>query len=96
MKMFVCGTFGTESSKPKGAKRRSPQTKEDVKALVPLERSIAKNILIRHAQERGIGVNRARDFLSELVEEKELFEWRVKRTRTNPEVRISRHEQELI
>jgi AAA domain-containing protein len=73
-----------------------PKTKEDLLALVPEEGSIAKNILIRHAQARGMGVNRARDFLSELVEEKELFEWRVKRPRTNPEVRISRREQALF
>jgi hypothetical protein len=85
-----------ESSKPEGTKRGSPQTQGDLKALVPLEGSIAKNILIRHAQARGMGVNRARDFLSELVEEKELFEWRVKRPRTNPEVRISRREQALF
>ena len=86
-----------ESSKPEGAtKRGKQQTKEDLKALVPSEGSVAKNVLISRAQTRGIGVKRANAFLTELIEAGELFEWGEKRSRTRPELRISRHERRLI
>jgi hypothetical protein len=40
-----------------------------------------------------IGYNRALGFIAELVSAGELYEWRVKRAKTNPEIRISRYPQ---
>jgi hypothetical protein len=84
-------------SKPQAAtKRGMPRTKEDLKALVPPDGSVAKNVLIGWARDRGIGEKRAKGFLTELIEAGELFEWGEKRSRTRPELRISRHERKLI
>jgi hypothetical protein len=77
-------------------KGQPAKTKEDFKALVPLDESIPKEVLIHRATLIGIGDNRARKFLAELVEAKELYEHRVKRSGTNPQVRIARHEQTLL
>ena len=68
-------------------------TKEELYALVPVKGAIPKNALVSRAQTIGIGVNRARGFISELSNDGELHEWRVKRARTNPEIHISRHPQ---
>jgi hypothetical protein len=84
-----------EASNPKD-KRLSPKTAQDLKALVPLDGSIAKPVLIQLAKERGIGEKRARSFLAELLDPGELHKWLVPRSGTNPEVRISRHVQTLI
>jgi hypothetical protein len=69
--------------------------------LVPLEGSIGKTVLRSQAQINGIGNNRFRDLLAEALEstddgEPMLYEWRIPRPRTNPEVRISRHKQTFV
>ncbi len=76
-----------------GAVKKTPA---DLKALVPMEGAIPKKVLVSLAQTNEIGVNRALGFLEELLESKELFPWRIKRSRTNPEILISRHEQTLV
>jgi hypothetical protein len=68
-------------------------TKDDLYALVPPEGAIPKKALVSRAQTIGIGVNRARGFISELINDGKLHEWRVKRPRTNPEIHISRTPQ---
>jgi hypothetical protein len=83
------------SGKGSGSKQAN-KTPEDLKALVPLTGAVAKEALIYKAGKAGIGQKLARHFLRELLEGEELFEWRVKRPRTNPEVQISRHEQTLV
>src|SRR5205823_907537 len=77
-------------------KGQVPKTKEDLKALVPLDESIPKHALLERARLNGIGINRARGLLSELVAAGELYEWRIPRPGTNPEALIARHEQTLI
>src|SRR5260370_33196951 len=73
-------------SKSKG----KPKTKDDLLALVPEEGSIPKNVLIlQRAQDIGIGEKRANAFLAELLENRALFLWLIKRPRTNQERRIS-------
>jgi hypothetical protein len=72
------------------------KTREDLKALVPMENSIAKNALLSAAQSADFGEKRARGFLEELLEARELHVWRIPRPKTNPEIRISRHEQTLV
>jgi hypothetical protein len=81
--------------------KKSPRTVQDLTALVPRQGSINKNVLRSQAQINGIGTNRFRDLLAEALEQAAdgapmLYEWRIPRPRTNPEVRISRHEQRLI
>ena len=66
---------------------------KDLLALIPTEGAISKNVLLSQVSSLGIGQVKAKGFLAELLSEKTLFEWRVNRPRTNPEVQISRHEQ---
>lgn len=76
-----------------GKSKSAPKTKEDLIALVPPKATISKDLLIKNAQDAGIGANRARTLLKEAVEDKDLFEWNIKRSGTGPEKRIARHEQ---
>jgi len=80
-----------EIKKPK--KSGGSKTKEDLYALVPTEAAIPKKALISLAQSTGIGINKADGFISELVNTGELYVWRVKRPKTNPEIHISRTPQ---
>ena len=77
-----------EALKPR--KNGSNKTKDDLYELVPASGVIPKNTLISRAQEAGIGLNKARGFLSDLIHSGDLFESRVKRSKTNPQVQISR------
>jgi len=79
------------------AKRGEPlKTKEDLKALVPLDETIPKLALIQRASMNGFGLNHAKRLLADLVAEKELFEVRRSRKGTNPEALITRLELTLI
>jgi hypothetical protein len=74
----------------------TPKTPADLKALVPNDGEVSKNVLLEASKKNGIGVNRARQFLTALIDTRELFERRVPRKGTNPESRISRNEHTLI
>ena len=78
------------AEKRSGKKTKTPA---DLLALVAMEGSIAKNTLIVTAQEAGIGRDKMRLLLRNLISEGKLFEWKSKRPRTNDEVHISRHPQ---
>jgi hypothetical protein len=80
-----------EIKKPK--KSGGSKTKEDLYDLVPVEGTIPKNALVSLAQTMGIGCNRARGFICELVTTGELYVSQAKRAKTNPEILISRHAQ---
>ena len=69
------------------------KTGADMRALVPSEGAIPKVELLRAARDRGFTKHAADASLVALLESGELFPWRIKRAGTNPEVRISRHEQ---
>ena len=71
--------------------------KTDLLALVPCEGAIEKNLLLAKAAsaQPKIGNNKARQFLTELIADGALFEWRIPRPRTNPAVHISRYEQPI-
>jgi hypothetical protein len=77
-----------EALKPR--KNGSSKTKDDLCELVPASGSIPKNTLLSRAQAAGIGFNRARGFLSDLIHSGDLFESKVKRSKTNDQVQISR------
>jgi hypothetical protein len=68
-------------------------TKEDLKAVVPVTDAILKNVLIEKRPE-GMGKNRARALLAELVEDEELFEYGFRRKGTNRQIWISRYKSE--
>jgi AAA domain len=77
-------------------KGQAPKTKEDLKALVPIDEPIPKNALLERARLAGFPINPTRTLLSELVRTEELYEFRIPRKGTNPEVSISRREQTVI
>jgi AAA domain len=70
------------------AKAKEPAaTIEDVFDLVPKDTPIAKATLINQANERlEIGVNKARGFVTELIDTGRLFVHKVPRPRTNPAI----------
>ncbi len=80
-----------EIKKPK--KSGNDKTKEDLYNLVPPEGTIPKNVLVSRAQSTGIGLNRARGFIAELINAGELHVGQRKRAKTNPEILISRTAQ---
>jgi RecA-family ATPase len=80
----------------KGKKGEPPKTKEEFKALVPLDEPIPKLALIQRANMKGFGLNHAKRLLSDLIADKELFELRKARKGTCHEVLISRREETLI
>ena len=73
--------------------RTAPATKIDVLDLVPATDSIPKESLLVNAKAAGIGRNKARGFITELVEGGELFLWKRKRPGTNPRLDLARREQ---
>jgi hypothetical protein len=77
-------------------KGQAPKTKEELKALVPSDEPIPKNALLERARLAEFPINPTRTLLSELIRAGELYEWRIPRKGTNPEVLISRKEQSLI
>lgn len=84
-------TLAIEAKKPK--KSGTDKTAEDLLQLVPATGKVSKKVLLSKAQNYGIGLNRASGYLAELVQQGDLFESKVKRPRTNPEIFISRSPQ---
>jgi hypothetical protein len=72
------------------SRRSSKQTKtpRDLLALIPTKGTISKSMLILKASESGIGQNKARAFLDELISAGTVHVWLLKRHGTNPEKRI--------
>ena len=74
---------------------KSVKPAADLKAHVPTVGAIPKVVLLQKAQGSGFGKHAAAAALKELLETGAVFRWEIKRKGTNPEVRISRHEQTL-
>ncbi len=68
-------------------------TEDEVIALIPEEGSIPKNQLIERCKQSGMTHQGAINLVQRMLEAREVYEWRVRRSGTNPERRISRHEQ---
>ncbi len=73
--------------------RKPRKTAADMKALVPTEGTIPKTVLLTKARDTGFSKQGADDTLKELLDTEDVFESRIKRSRTNPMVLISRHRQ---
>jgi len=87
----------SEIPEPKSAKRI--YTKADVLAHVPLDKPIAKDALRSKANTAGIALNKINPMIAELIDDGQLFEWREKRTGTNPKISfapLSQPDPELI
>jgi hypothetical protein len=82
-----------EGSEPSTAAATTSSTKEDVLSLVPAEDAIGKDAVISKAQSNGIGIQRARGFIAELISDGSIHEWRVKRPKTNPLRMLARKPQ---
>jgi hypothetical protein len=78
-----------EIKRPKG-RAAPPKTKEELLELVPASGTIPKAALLSRAQSVGFGLNRTRGFISELINEGELYEHQIPRAKTNAEKHISR------
>ncbi len=57
--------------------------------LVPREGSISKAALISSARAIGIGMNKAKGFIAELIHEGALHEWKISRSGTRPEIHLA-------
>jgi len=74
---------------------KSVKTAADLKAHVPTVGAIPKVELLTKAMGSGFSKHAAAATLKGLLETGAVFRWEFKRKGTNPEVRISRHEQTL-
>jgi AAA domain len=74
---------------------KSVKTAADLKAHVPTVGAIPKVELLTKAMGSGFAKHEAAATLKKLLETGAVFRWEIKRKGTNPEVRISRHEQTL-
>jgi len=74
---------------------KSVKTAADLKAHVPTVGAIPKVELLTKAMGSGFAKHEADATLKKLLETGAVFRWAIKRKGTNPEVRISRHEQTL-
>jgi hypothetical protein len=79
-----------ESVKYKG---KRPGTQEDLKALVPLEKPIDKKLLLDKWKDIHGNKDKGGAFLSALIADEQLFEWRIKRSGTNDAKMIARKTQ---
>jgi hypothetical protein len=69
---------------------KTPKTREHVMNLVPGCGSISKEVLISKANGEGIGINRAKGFVAELIAAGALYELRVPRPGARPESHVGR------
>jgi hypothetical protein len=88
----ICWRTATEDETPAGKPRRAG-THEDLTALVPLEKPIAKSLLIDQWKDRYGNKDKGRAFLDSLIADGKLFEWRLKRSGTNAAKLIARKPQ---
>ena len=74
-----------------GKSKKKQVSADDVLALVPQLDKILKTTLINKAQNAGIGLNRTRGFIDELIDDKKLFEHRVKRSNARDLIHLARY-----
>jgi hypothetical protein len=78
---------------PGGGRSKPTKTLNDLLALVPTEGRILLSMLLIKASDVGIGQNKARGFLEQLMSDKTLFVWQTKRSGTRPEKSVGRKPQ---
>jgi 5S rRNA maturation endonuclease (ribonuclease M5) len=88
----ICWRDADEPERTTGKGKR-PGTQEDLKALVPLEKLIDKKLLLDKWKDLHGNKDKGSAFLSALVADEQLFEWRIKRSGTNDAKMIARKPQ---
>jgi hypothetical protein len=88
----ICWRAASEDETPKGKPKRTGKP-EDLTALVPLEKPIAKALLIDKWKDLYGNHQKGRAFLDSLCADGKLFEWRVNRPGTNAAKLIARKPQ---
>ncbi len=88
----ICWRTATEDETPAGKPRR-PGTREDLIAIVPLEKPIAKALLLDQWKDRYGNKDKGRAFLDSLIADVKLFEWKMNRSGTNAAKLIARKQQ---
>ena len=86
----------TDDGEASQANTAPGKSKEDVLALVPTDKPIGKEALISRAQTNGIGLNRCRGFIAELIQASTLHEWRIRQSGTCPAKQLFRTPQPAI
>jgi hypothetical protein len=89
----ICWRTATEDETPAGKPRRAG-TREDLTALVPLEKPVAKALLIDQWKDHYGNKDKGRAFLDSLIADGKLFEWRLTRPGTNAAKLICRKPQQ--
>ena len=85
-----------QPAKGKYGNAKPRKTPEEMIALVPLTGSILKEKLKRLARAAGFTKHGADEILKEIIADGLVHEWKIKRSKTNDEKQISRHEQNLV
>jgi hypothetical protein len=88
----ICWELASEDDLTAQGKTALPG-KDDLLKLIPDEGSIGLVKLLNLASDKGIGKNRCRDLLAELVEDRRVYEWRTPRPGTNAAKSYSRKPQ---
>lgn len=94
-KTGICWEPATEDEALTAPGKKPAATVEDALRLIPLTGSISQAKLFNAGEAAGIGKNRLRDLLAELVEDDKVHLWKLPRPGTRPALYYSRHEQEL-
>ena len=89
----ICWRTASEDETPAGKPRRAG-TREDLTALVPLEKPVAKALLIDQWKDHYGNKDKGRAFLDSLIADGKLFEWRLTRPGTNAAKLICRKPQQ--
>jgi hypothetical protein len=89
----ICWREADASEVPETDKVKKIPTKEDIMPHVPLDKPIAKDALRSKANSAGIALNKINPLIAELLEDGTLYEWREKRTGTNPKISFARFPQ---
>jgi hypothetical protein len=91
----ICWLTATEGEARTAAGKKPTATVEDALRLIPLTGSISQGKLFNAGETAGIGKNKLRNLLAELVEDGKVHICLTPRPGTNPAKSYSRHEQEL-
>ncbi len=88
----ICWREASEDETPAGKPRRAG-TREDLSAMIPLEKPIAKTLLLDQWKDRFGNIGKGRAILDSLIADEILFEWKLKRSGTNAAKLIARKPQ---
>jgi len=88
----ICWREAAKEDTPDDSPAR-PRSEADLMAHVPTDKAITKAELILKASQAGIGENKARTFITVLVDSGRLHQWKEKRSGTNPVIKLARFPQ---